>query len=573
MMKSIREATSGSPRISRRRWLAATSAAGLSTAAAAALACSSRPQTGGAGSSAVTSGTPQNGGTFSAYLTYNPPLDPQKVSAGAQTSISGVLSRLFKFKVGTDPNAFADHNTETDVGLSAESPDAITWTVKLRPDARFSNIAPVNGHAVEAEDIKATFARAVDPATGNPNRGSLSMIDPAQIQTPDKNTVVFKLNYPYAPFVATLASPAYSWIFPREVLSGGYDPAKTVIGSGPFLLDSVTPDVAYVYKRNPDYFDKTVPHVDSIRIAVVADASQRLAQFSSGNLDYLLIDDPNDLPTAKQQNPKASVLKVLDGRAFPLYLQLGDPASAFQDVRVRRALSLAIDRDTAGKVVWNGDSQFTLFVPAYMGKWASTVKDLDPSVQQWYKYNPTQAKQLLEAAGATNLQLKFAYVSPGPFTVPSYVKLAQTVSNMLNDIGVRTTLVTHDYNKDFVDAGKGSRQGYFDRDTVGFFAEAVYSESDEYLYSYFHSKSTSNGEHLSDPTLDAMIDKERTVVDPNERLKAVQEIQKYIADKMYVVPSVGSYEFELVAPRVQNFQYTQSLGVMTENWAKLWLQA
>jgi len=561
-------------RLNRRRLLAATSAGAASSAAALLFGCSGRPPAGTPSASRQGSpGTPRNGGTLAAYLTYNPPLDPQKVSAGAQTSISGVLSRLFKFKTGTDPNAFADHETENDLGLSAESPDAITWTVKLRTDARFTNIPPVNGHAVEAEDIKASFTRAVDPSTGNPNRGSLSMIDPAQIQTPDKNTIVFKLAYPYAPFVATLASPAYSWIFPREVLTGSYDPSKTVIGSGPLILDSVTPDVAYVYKRNPDYFDKDAPHVDSIRVAIVADAAQRLAQFSGGNLDYLLIDNPNDLPAAKQQNPKATVLKVLDGRAFPLYLQLGDPTSPFQDIRVRRALSLAIDRETAGKVVWNGDSQFTLFVPAYMGKWASTVSDLDPSVQQWYKYDPAQAKQLLEAAGATNLQLKFAYVSPGPFTVPSYVQLAQTVSSMLNNVGIKTALIMHDYNKDFVDAGKGSRQGYFDRDTVGFFAEAVYSEADEYLYSYFHSKSTSNGEHLSDPALDSMIDKERTLVDRNERLKAVQDIQKYIADKMYVVPSVGSYEFELVAPRVQNFQYTQSLGVMTESWSKLWLQA
>jgi ABC-type oligopeptide transport system substrate-binding subunit len=133
-------------------------------------------------------------------------------------------------------------------------------------------------------------------------------------------------------------------------------------------------------------------------------------------------------------------------------------------------------------------------------------------------------------------------------------------NSMLNNVGIKTTLITHDYDKDFVDAGKGSRQGYFDRDTAGFFAEAGYSESDEYLYSYFHSKSTSNGEHLSDPALDALIDKERTLVDQNERLKSVQKIQKYIADNMFVVPSVGSYAFELVAPRVQNFQFTSVSG-------------
>jgi peptide/nickel transport system substrate-binding protein len=563
-------------RLSRRTVLARAAGGGLVIAGSGLVACSPRPANpastaGSAGAPAA--GTPQAGGTFNAFAQYNAPLDPQKVSAGAQSSISGVMSRLFRFKAGTDPKVFADHDMENDLAISAESPDAITWTIKVRGDARFGNIPPVNGHAVEAEDVKASFVRALNPATNNPNRGSLSMIDAAQIETPAKDTVVFKLNYPFAPFAATLASPAYSWIFPREILAGGYDPSKTVIGSGPFLVDTISPDVAYTYKRNPEYFDKSIPHVDSIRLAIVPDAAQRLAQFTAGNIDYLLIDDPNGLDEAQRANPKAQVLKVSDGRAFPIYLQLGDPASVFQDIRVRRALSMAIDRDALGKVIYNGQPQYTLFVPAYMGKWSSLVSDLDQSTQQFYKYNPSEAKKLLDAAGASNLQLKFAYVSPGPFTNPAYVKQVETVSNMLNAVGLKTTLVTHDYNKDFVDAGKGSRQGYFDKDTLGFFAEAQFTDSDEYLFSYFHSKSTSNGEHLSDPTLDAMIDKERTLVDSNQRLKAVQDIQKYIADKMYVVPTVGSYQFELVQPRIQNFQYTNSLGVMTESWAKLWLKS
>ena len=197
------------PRVSRRRFLGASvvSAAGL--AGVAGLACGRSKKTGQAATSrSQTSGQqanepPRPGGVLNDYWPLSYSIDPHKLSGGGQQFAGAAMSRVFRFKTSTDPLTITDHTLEQDLGVSAESPDAITWTVKLRPDAKFHNIAPVNGHAVEAEDIKATFARALDPATSNPNRGSLSMIDPTQIQTPDKQTVVFKLNYPYAPFRKT----------------------------------------------------------------------------------------------------------------------------------------------------------------------------------------------------------------------------------------------------------------------------------------------------------------------------------------------------------------------------------
>jgi peptide/nickel transport system substrate-binding protein len=564
------------PRIQRRRVgrRGVIGAAGMAGAALLA-ACSTRSSN--SGSSSIPSAgqpaqTPKQGGTFTAYVQYNPPLDPQKVSAGAQTIVSGVMSRVFRFKTGADPAVITNHDVEPDAGLSAESPDAITWTIKLRPDAKFSNTAPVNGRALEAEDLKATFQRALDPATGNPNRGSLNMIDASQIQTPDKQTVVFKLTYPYAPFRQTLASPAYSWIYPREVLTGGYDPAKAVIGSGPFTLDSVQPDVAYNYKKNPNYFDAAHVYLDAFRYAVVPDAAQQLAQFTAGTIDELNNIAINNLDTVKQQNPKAVQLKVADGRPFPIYFQLGDPGP-FQDIRLRQAVSQAIDRDALGKVVYNGQSQFTLFIPASMGKWAAQLKDLDPTTQAFYKYDPANVKKLLDAAGATNLQIKFAYVTNSPFTTPDYVKEVETVNSMLNAAGFKSTLVQQDYNKDFVDAGKGSRQGFFDKDTIIYASTAGLTDPDELLFSYFNSDSTSNQEHLKDPVLDQMLAKERTLVNTDDRLKAVLEIEKYIAQKVYCVPTVGSYRFLAIQPRVQNYQYSNSLGVATETYSKVWLSS
>lgn len=561
-------------RLNRRR-LIALGASGAGALAAAGLTSCGGPKRTGQGSNAQTApqasnATPRPGGNLSIFVQTNYPLDPQKVSALAQQIPGGAMSRIFQYKTGLDPKVITDHELQPDLGLSAESPDAITWTVKLRSDAKFQNTPPVNGHAVEAEDIRATFVRALDPATSNPNRTALSMIDATQIQTPDQTTVVFKLTYPYAPFRSILASAAYSWIFPREVLSGGWDPTKQVIGSGPFILDSVQPDVAFSYKRNPGYYGAPLPYVDTMRVAIMPDASQQLAQFVAGNLDEIELRTPDNVPTLQQNNPKARMYKVVDGGPSPLYFQLGDPSSVFQDIRVRRAISMAIDRDAVAKAVYNGDGIGVVFVPAYMGRWSLPVSKLEPSVARYYTYDPAEAKKLLEAAGQSNLQVRFA----NPFAslgTPSTAKSVEVINGMFGAVGIKSTIVSLDYNKDFVDAGHGMRQGYFEKDFIVFGNTSPYTEADDWLYSYFHSKSLSNGEHLNDKDLDAMIDRQRTLVNEEERVKAVQDIQRYLAEKLYVPSTVGSYRYEFIQPRVQNYNFSDSLGKQTEMYAKIWL--
>jgi peptide/nickel transport system substrate-binding protein len=304
-------------------------------------------------------------------------------------------------------------------------------------------------------------------------------------------------------------------------------------------------------------------------MAIIPDTSQQLAQFSGGNLDELLIRNPYDVDAARQQGPKATVLKNENASPMPMYFQMGDPTSVFQDIRVRRAFSLALDRDVIGKVVYNGEHSQPIMVPSYMGKWSLKVQDLPNDTQQYFKYNPGEAKKLLEAAGATNLQIRIGY--PNTFARPEYVKHAETVANFLNAVGVKTSFWVHDYNKEFVDAGKGTRQGYFDKDVVMFASAGAYSDADEWLFAYFHSKSTSNQEHLSDATYDAMVDRERTLLNEDERLKAVRDTTKYLADKMYLVSSGASYQWAVVQPRIRNYEYSNSLSVFTEEYAKLWL--
>ncbi len=564
-------------RLTRRSLLAG--AAG-STGALLLAACGNRsnaPQPSAAPSRTAANQTPKQGGTFNVSQIATPPtLDTQRSTSGNIGNAAGaVLSCLLRFKTGADPMVAENHDTESDLALSVESPDAVTWTVKLRPDAKFHNIPPVNGHAVEAEDIKATFTRAL--GSENPGRAALDMMDLAQIQTPDKQTITFKLKYPYASFTGKMATTAYSSIFPREVLAGGYDPAKTLIGSGPYILDSNTPDVAYILKRNPDWFQKGRPYVDQIRWGILPDQAQVQAQFTGGHLDLVgnlegVPVSPNDVPTYRQQNPKAQVIKSDPTAPQDLYFQLGDPSSAFQDVRLRRAFSLAIDRDSLKKAVWNNDAEQMFQVHLDMGKWALHANELPADTAQWYKYDPANAKKLLDAAGATDRQFKLLYIVP--FQGPEYVKVALAVANMLSSAGIKIVPVQVDYTKDYFGGGKGIRYGNYDKDSVVCSGISALDDVDDYIYNYFATGATQGLSRLHDPDLDAMISKARTQVDTNARVKAYKDIQIYIADKMYTVAGLPEpYAYNLVAPRVQNFQYSGTHGYATESFSKLWLSS
>lgn len=563
-------------RYSRRRLLRSAALAGVGLSGAVAMACAGRGDgtarpvaTGPSGQGAEE--PPQPGGIYNSYEQANPPtLDPHRTSAvTTMRAVSPVMSRLLRFKSTQNVEASYNLETEGDLALSVESPDAVTWIIKLRPDARFHNVAPVDGRSVEAEDIKVTFTRAAEPT--NPNRGSLAVIDPAQIETPAKDTVVFKLKYPYAPFPKLLASGVYGWIFPREV-GARYEPTKQIIGSGPFLFESFTPDVTFVYKRNPDWFEQGRPHVDGVRHAIIPDAAQRLAQFTAGNIDVvggLYIDD---LETMKRNNPRAQVIGRWDQGGPIVYFQLGDPASPFQDIRLRRAVSLAIDRNSFAKALLRDQWQQSFNVPLNMGKWALKLSDLPAETAQWYTYNLERAKRLVEEAGATGMTVKLLYPTPHPRD-PYLKTAAETVANMLSALPWKLSLVFIDYNKDWVGGGKGVRYGNFPSDSLVLTGIEGRTDVDEYLYGWWHSKSTSSISRVQDTALDAMIERARTLLNEDERVKASIEIQRYMADKVYSgAGNPSGFVYTMVQARVRNYTTGDEYGIGTSTWGKLWLK-
>jgi peptide/nickel transport system substrate-binding protein len=566
--------------IARRRLLAAGAAGGIGAALVLSgcgkSSSGTAPSPGTTRSGTAPAGTPVAGGTLNVPTNSNPPtLDPQRTTSYYTLLPAGaVYSRPLRFKTGAASSVAENHDVESDLATSVESPDATTWTIKLRPDAKFHNVAPVNGHAVEAEDVKATFTRALGP--DNPGRTALNMIDPAQIATPDAQTVVFKLKFPYAPFQTTLASPNYCWIFPREVNAGSYDPTKTMIGSGPFILDSYTPDVAMTFKKNQGWFSAPEPYADTLRWAVIPDQNQQRAQFVGGNLDLLGTAgayqvSPFDVSSIKQSAPKATVVKGNPNAGQLMFMRLDDPSSPFQDIRLRQAFSLGIDRDAIAKAIYNNDAVEQFFVPLSMGKWAMTVDQLPSDAAQYYKYDPAQAKKLVQAAGVSGQQFKLIYVTD--FLGPQYEQAAQTAANMLQGIGVSITPVSIDYTKDYIGGGKGVRYGNYDPHSIVFTGLSNFADVDEYIANYWQSNGSSSLSKLSDPNIDSQLSQARTLVDETQQVNAYIMLQQYIAGKVYAIAGLHlPYLYTFAAPRIASYDPSIGYGFAAETLAKMWIR-
>ncbi len=218
-----------------------------------------------------------------------------------------------------------------------------------------------------------------------------------------------------------------------------------------------------------------------------------------------------------------------------------------------------------------------VFLPSYLGKWALTIDQLPAATKPNYTYNPSEAKKMLDAAGVLNTTYKFVYLvgspTPNSFGSPLWNKTCDTIVNMLQQVGLKITPIQQDYSKDYVDSGHGSRQGYFPGDYMLLAGTAPAFDADEVLFNHMDSRSTSNAERLKDPTLDGMIDQERAKTNEDDRLKAILDIENYLADKMYTVPSVGRDQWVLVNPRIQNYCPSTSLSLVTETYAKLWVKA
>jgi peptide/nickel transport system substrate-binding protein len=567
-------------RVSRRTGLRAGSAA-VAGSAAWLIACGGGEDDGGEAGDQGASGTPgvrnqvtaptgqpKRGGTMSYRISGTPPLDPHaNTTFRAQVQAGHTYSRMLKFKAGTDPAVSYNYEVEPDLAAGHElSSDGLQLTFKIQPNATFHNKPPVNGHAVTGEDVRVSLER-FRTLPQNSNRAAFgSQQNPIvqSVETPDDKTVVIKLAKPYAPILNLFANPQYLWILPREV-AGGFDPARDQIGSGPWMLTSVQPDIAVEHGRNPTWFVPDRPHMDGVRDVIIAEVAQEIAQFQAEKLDWAGVPAEQKADVEKT-NARASWIGYTP--TTYTFISPQQRSGPFRDERVRRALSLAIDRKAWGDLLYLSQGVKMLnFLPASMGKWwlDPQGKDAGPS-GEYTKYNAGEAKKLLQAAGYENQQFRFIFANNA--YGERFNQGAEATAGMLNEAGLRAQIVTQDYLREYIGANQtffGAYEGVF------YGLQTPFTDPHDYLFNMNSSASQRNHAGINDPQLEQMLQSEETTLNEAERVKKVHDIQRYLMEKMYYVPVAVGNAYIAVQPWLKNFQYSSTYGYPTESFPHMWL--
>jgi len=293
--------------------------------------------------------TPKRGGTL-AIRTWDPPhFDPfQTISYKSHIALSFTHSRLLRHKAGPSvvPGTFP---IEGDLAESWTQPSETTYVFKLRKGVRWQNKPPVNGRELTADDVVFSVNHFLT-VQGNANAYMLKSVD--KVEALDKYTVKFTLKESFVWFLDMLANPHAVAIVAREVVDKHGDLKKweSVVGTGPWMLDSYRPNVGLAYVRNPNYFQSGLPYIDRIEATVDEDNASRMAAFLSGKydlgwefpgtinrVDWVQIKD-----TLKQKRPKLQTVE------FPSpvmsHISMRTDQKPFSDVRVRQPCSRASAR-------------------------------------------------------------------------------------------------------------------------------------------------------------------------------------------------------------------------------------
>ncbi|TCR85744.1 ABC transporter substrate-binding protein [Rhizobium sp. BK376] len=446
-------------------------------------------------------------------------LDPHKQTAFSSLRL---LELIYEPLVRLDSNLQIAPAIAQSWDFSAEGKDL---TFKLDPKAKFQN-----GAAVTSADVKASFQRILDQATGAAARANFLSI--SSIDTPDPTTVVFHLSQPDVP-ILTAMSNINAAIVPAADITAGTIGTKA-IGSGPFKLDSWVPNSKEVLSANKDWAGGAVG-VDGINVSVLPDETAILAAMRTKQVDFALLNDPL-VATLVPKEPSL-VLTRTPVLSYNV-LQLNPAHKPMDTLAVRQAISCAIDRQDVLDTAALGEGKVTgpLTMPAYAA---------DPSQLFCYKRDVEKAKKLMSDAGFANGFSATVIAATGE--PPTAASEAQVIQAQLAEIGIKLDIKLMELNV-YVDAWL---KGNFDM------AVALNGGSAD-PYTMYNRYWTKNGNlqkvaNYTDDTLDSLLQKGRAETDPAKRKAIFADFEKHIAEVSPWVWLYTSYGYTAAQKNIEGF--------------------
>jgi peptide/nickel transport system substrate-binding protein len=591
----------------RRRFLVGAASGAGAAAFLAACGGSNDNEARSSGSSLVTeskdtSSQAVRGGALRGYLASDTPtLDPSTPTFPLNSIAGYALGTLLNEKPGyLEPPRGELYG---DLAQSwEESPDRLQITIRIKPNVKWHNKAPVNGRRVDIDDVMFSWRRytARSPVASLSYNGSNPDAPVLSVTPADASTIVIKLKEPlsYAlRYFAEFGSLSGNLVMmPREA-DGGYDPRGQIIGHGPFELSAAETSVRYQMKRNPEYWDADSYFIDQIDLPIVPEYATRLAQLKAGGIHRLVMESAltNDLIATKRDQPQLGIYQTdfTASGSVIVFGQLPVGRSPFKDERVRQAFSMGIDRD-AYIAARNNVDYFTSNGLPTETRWNSHMTAdwsdywLDPKGNElgegakYFKFDIPEAKKLLAAAGYAN---GFNVTSNYPTQGFSLASTAEPIDGMLRELGLKIEVNTPGYQNDYIPNyrdGRGQFEGYTYATVLGTLPNVIHPVA-ALVAEYWPRGGTAfrgfsasgSNDQSGDPRLNSMLEKARLEVDTKALKSQLAEIQKYLAKTMWglLVPG-GATSFNMAWPAVRNhrtYRRTRNGNFQEFDPYKLWI--
>jgi len=464
--------------------------------------------------------TPRNGGE----LVFPVPSEPPSYDGHREETFGLIhpIAPFYNTLLRVDPN---DKTGTKPVASLAESwtvsSDGKTYTFKIRKGVRFHD-----GSEMTSKDIKASYDKIIFPPAGVGSTRKGQYADVQAVEAPDATTIVFRLKEPSGSFIASLLSP-YNFIYKAEILAKDmhwYE--KNVMGTGPFTFVEHVKGSHVVGKKNPNYWDKGKPHLDGFRAIFTNSSSAEVAAIRGERAHIQFRGfSPKD-----RDSLKAALGDKITVQESPwdciLLGAMNHEKKPFDDKRVRRALTLALDRHTGSKAL----SQIAIVkevagVQVPGTPFATPPAELNKLAGYWTdaEKSRAEARRLLKEAGVPE-GFSFTFKNRG---VPMpYEPLGVWLIDQWRRVGLNVKQEVIEAAAYFGVLRKGDFEVAMD------FQCGYIVEPDLDMYKFLSvDKNPANYGRYKDPVLDDLYDKQSRETNPEKRKQIVRQFEKRVLDE------------------------------------------
>lgn len=452
---------------------------------------------------------PRTGGTLTMWVAADPPnFDVHQNSTYVTQHITAPCYNNLVQYDSLDPDRVVPDLAER----WEVSPDGKLYTFSLTPTVQFHD-----GQPCTSADVKVSLDRIRRPPAGvlSIRQEAFEVID--DILTPDAATVIIALKQRNASLLENLAG-GHMAIYPQHILEQQGDMKKVIVGTGPFKLKRYTRGVSVELERNPDYFMKGRPYLEGITIFIMPDPNSAYAAFRTGRLLMLRLLDMSLGKRVEQELGDKVTLQRIAGYRFRAF-NMNTTRPPWDDVRVRQAVSLAIDRQASIQVVSDGEGSVGGCMPP-TGAWALAAEELAriPGYGPDIEVNRARARQLLAEAGfpdGLKTTMLVRRVTPSE-------RLAVFLKDQLSKVGIEATLDVQETASAYDTL---NRRAY---DTAPWETAFAVADPDSVFSEFFVCKAARNYSMLCLEDVDELFKQQSQAASPGDRKKLVHDMERQI---------------------------------------------